>query len=156
MHCSSCLRLMSSLGRDQLCRRSAAFYSPALERFRQLSFAVGSYRVNACGWVGLIPPCLAGPQSDVLPVVLLLADVEEGLLLAGGKPCHLLGPVFSDPWTSDPPTPHLQLRGTRGGLMSAARCWDRLCWQTHRWLWPPGTAGAGGRPLQLCCPGHAG
>lgn len=91
-----------------------------------VSFAVGGYRVTACGWGGSIPPCLAGPETDVLPVVLLLADVEEGLFLPGRKPSHLLGPVFSELWTSDSPTPHLQLHSTGGGLMSAAWCWDRL------------------------------
>lgn len=33
----------------------------------------------------------------------------------GRQPYHLFGPVFSEPWTRDPLTPHLQLHSIPGG-----------------------------------------
>lgn len=64
--------------------------------------------VNACGWVESTPSCLVCPQCDVLPMVLLLSDMEDCLLLAGKATIPLVWASFLravDQGSTNPPPP---------------------------------------------------
>lgn len=64
--------------------------------------------VNACGWVESTLSCLVCPQCDVLPMVLLLSDTEDCLLLAGKAAIPLVRASFfralDQGSTNSPPT----------------------------------------------------